>query len=118
MLQVGTRNNRRFATLVEIAVRLELFVLQVDPAVSLRITRASEFPAVSLRKHPDSGEQLLQSCSHDERIKACLAATSKSIRNGWQRCHLLVSPRIGNGCISVHFCALFHRNEGLRTGPS
>ena len=32
--------------------------------------------------------------------------------------HLLVSPRIGNGCISVHFCALFHRNEGLRTGPS
>jgi hypothetical protein len=45
-----------------------------------------------------------------------LGLGSKSIRNGWQRCHLLVPPRIGEGCASVQFSALFHKSVGFRTG--
>jgi hypothetical protein len=95
-------------------VCLQLFVLRVDPAVSVGIPRAFEFPTVSFRKHTDEGEHLLQSCGHDERIKACWARQANLYEMGGRGvtfwCHL-GSVTGALLCISVHFS---HIKDGFR----
>jgi hypothetical protein len=81
----------------DVEIELSEIELSVEAAKPVNLMQ-SQFDVSNTNK----GEQLLQPRSHDERIKARSDAACKSIRNGWQRCHLGLL-RGALRCNSVHF---------------